>query len=115
MRTPEVEAFLTHLGIDRRVAASTQNQALNALLFLYREVLSQPLPQTIAAVRAKKTRHLPTVLTRGEVEMILAELEGESLLMAQLLYGAGLRISECLRLRAKHIDFGPRLFPVPDG
>ena len=115
MGAPEVEAFLTHLAIDRRVAASTQNQALNALLFLYREVLSQPLPQTIAAVRAKKTRHLPTVLTRGEVEMILAELEGESLLMAQLLYGAGLRISECLRLRVKDIDFGQRLFLVPDG
>ncbi|MGB3716116.1 MAG: phage integrase N-terminal SAM-like domain-containing protein [Candidatus Promineifilaceae bacterium] len=74
MGAPEVKAFLTHLAIDRRVASSTQNQALNALLYLDREVLREPLPHTIAAVRAKKTRRLPTVLTRNEVEMILAEL-----------------------------------------
>jgi integron integrase len=115
MGEPEVEAFLTHLTIDRSVAASTQSQALNALLFLYREVLRKPLQQTINAVRAKNTRRLPTVLARNEVEMILAELEGESLLMAQLLYGAGLRVSECLRLRVKDIDFGQRLILVRDG
>lgn len=115
MGAPEVEAFLTQLAVDRRVAPSTQNQALNALLFLYREVLKQPLPHTIDAVRAKKAKHLPTVLTRNEVEMILAELKGESLLMAQLLYGAGLRVSECLRLRVKDIDFGQRHLLVRDG
>jgi site-specific recombinase XerD len=101
--------------IDRRAAASTQNQALNGLHFLYREVLSQPLPQTIAAVRAKKNRRLPKVFARNEAEFILVELEGESLLMVQLLYGAGLRVSECLRLRVKDIDFGQGLFLVQDG
>ena len=83
--------------------------------FFYREMLCQPLPQTIAAVRAKKTRRLPTVLARNDVAMILAELEGESLLMAQLMRRAGLRVSECLRLRLKDIDFGQRLVLVRDG
>ncbi|NCJ06245.1 integron integrase [Synechococcales cyanobacterium C] len=105
MAEPEVQAFLTHLAVEGNVAASTQNQALSALLFLYRYVLNQPLADSVDAVRARQSRHLPTVLTPEEVQQVLPRLEGTHQLLAKLLYGAGLRIKEGLRLRVKDIDF----------
>ncbi|HEY80229.1 MAG TPA: integron integrase [Caldilineae bacterium] len=115
MGAPEIEAFLTHLAVEEHVAASTQNQALSALLFLYREVLGQEPDIAIHAVRAKKPKRLPTVLTREEVQRVLAHLSGVHLLMAQLLYGSGLRLMECLRLRVKDLDFEQRQIIVRDG
>ena len=114
MGVPEVEAFLTHLALERKVAASTQNQAVSALLFLYREVLHQPLA-SVDAVRARKPERLPNVLTRSEVARVLSALSGTSQLMAKLLYGSGLRALECLRLRVKDIDFEQRSILVRDG
>ncbi len=105
MAEPEVQAFLTHLAVEGNVAASTQNQALSALLFLYRYVLNQPLSSSIDAVRARQSKHLPTVLTPTEIQRVLVHLEGTHQLLAKLLYGAGLRIKEGLRLRIKDIDF----------
>jgi site-specific recombinase XerD len=90
MGAPEVRALLTHLAVKEHVAASTQNQALSALLYLYRQVLNQDLGP-IDALRAKKPKRLPTVLTRDEVHCVFAHLSGVSLLMARLLYGSGLR------------------------
>jgi site-specific recombinase XerD len=104
MAEPEVQAFLTHLAVHDNVAASTQNQALSALLFLYRHVLNQPLAETVDAVRAKQSKHLPTVLTLDEVRRLLQQLEGTHQLLAKLLYGAGLRVKEGLRLRVKDLD-----------
>ena len=115
MGAPEIEAFLTRLAVEEHVAASTQNQALSALLFLYREVLGQEPDIAIHAVRAKKPKRLPTVLTREEVQRVLAHLSGVHLLMAQLLYGSGLRLMECLRLRVKDLDFEQRQIIVRDG
>src|SRR5688500_2728798 len=97
----EVEAFLTHLAVSEEVAASTQNQARSALLFLYRAVLDLPLPDLETVVAAKMPRRLPSVLTRAEVRAVLAQLAGDHALMARLLYGGGLRLMECLRLRVK--------------
>lgn len=105
MGAREVEAFLTRLATQGRVAASTQNQALAALLFLYREVLGSELPWMDEIRRAKRPRRLPVVLGRSEVAAVLAQMEGVTALMAGLLYGAGLRLMECLRLRVKDIDF----------
>jgi len=105
MGAEEIRAFLTHLALHRHVAASTQNVALNALLFLYRDVLKQELPELGTFERAKRPRRLPTVFTRREVSMVLAQLAGVHYLMAGLLYGAGLRLMECLRLRVKDVDF----------
>ena len=101
----KVEEFLTFLARDRNVAASTQNQALNALLFFYKQVLKQPLEETINAERASKKVNVPVVLTRDEVVRLLDALTGTHQLVAKTLYGCGLRISECLRLRVKDIDF----------
>ena len=101
----EVESFLTHLATRGEVAAGTQNQALSALLFLYREVLQHDLPWMSDIVRAKRPRRLPVVLTRDEVHLLLAQLEGRDWLMAGLLYGSGMRLMECLRLRVKDVDF----------
>jgi integron integrase len=115
MGAPEIEAFLTHLAVERRVAASTQNQALSALLFLYREVLRQDLDLPINAVRAKKPARLPTVLTREEVHHVIGFLSGTHKLMAKLLYGSGLRVMECVRLRVKDLDFDHRQIIVRDG
>jgi len=114
MGAPEVQAFLTHLAVEGNVAASTQNQALSALLFLYRQVLNQDLGP-IDALRAKKPKRLPTVLTRDEVHRVLVHLSGVNLLMARLLYGSGLRLMECLRLRVKDLDFDYRTITVRDG
>ena len=113
MGKAEVESFLTHLVIERNVAASTQNQALHALLFLYREVLDKPLPN-VDAIRAKKPKRLPVVLTQDEVKAVLKQLSGVPLLVVQILYGGGLRVSECLRLRVKDVDFGQKLLIIRD-
>ncbi|MGY6216460.1 integron integrase [Methylolobus aquaticus] len=115
MGAPEVEAFLSHLATERKVSASTQTQALSALLFLYREVLGIELPWLDNLVRAKKPERLPVVLTVAEVAAVLGKLEGRNALMANLLYGSGLRLMECLRLRIKDIDFGMRQITVRDG
>ena len=112
---PEVTAFLNHLARERNVAASTQNQALSALLFVYREVLRTPLPWLDELERAQRPARLPTVLTRSEVRDLLERMRGTKWLMASLLYGAGLRLRECLRLRVKDVDFGYRQLVVRDG
>ena len=101
----EAGQFLSSLATEAHVSASTQNQALNALLFLYREVLEKPIGYINGVVRAKRPSRLPVVLTRPEVRAILGFLTGSEWLMAMLLYGAGLRLMECLRLRVKDIDF----------
>jgi integron integrase len=107
----EVESFLSHLAVDRQVASSTQNQALAAILFLYRDVLEKPLPWLGDVVRAKRPAYLPVVLSRAEVRALLAELAGVPWLVAMLLYGSGLRLSEALDLRVKDLDFeGKRVF-----
>ncbi len=111
----EVEAFLTHLAVEENVAASTQNQTMSALLFLYKTVLDRPLQGRIDASRAKRPDRLPVVPTRAEVRAILAQLDGEKRLMASLLYGSGLRLMECLRLRITDVDFGQNYLVVRDG
>ncbi len=105
MGAPEVERFLSHLATEGRVAAATQRQALNAIVFLYREVLDIELGE-IAPLRSKKKRKPPTVLTTNEVQQVLQSMEGAHRMMAQLLYGCGLRLMECIRLRIQDIDFG---------
>ncbi len=105
MGAEEVNRFLTHLAVDKHVAASTQRQALSAILFLYREVLGQKLPWLDDVVRAKQPKRLPTVLSREEVAAILSRLEGTAQLVVLLLYGTGMRILECLRLRIQDVDF----------
>ncbi len=111
----EVEAFLTMLAARDKVAASTQNQALAAILFLYREVLQQKLAWMDNIQRAKRPQRIPTVMTRAEVTNVLDEMTGVTRLMAGLLYGSGLRLMECLRLRVKDVDFGRREIVVRDG
>lgn len=115
MGAVEVEAFLTHLAVKRNVAAATQNQALAALLFLYKEVLKVELPWLEGVVRAKKPTHLPVVLTREEVARVLAELSGVAALVDNLLYGSGLRLMEALRLRVKDVEFSRGEILVRDG
>jgi integron integrase len=112
---PDVEAFLNHLANRRRVSASTQNQALAALLFLYREVLGTRLPWLDGIVRARRPQHLPVVLSSTEVHRVLAQMEGVYWLIASLLYGSGLRLSEALCLRVKDLDFEYRQIVVRDG
>jgi site-specific recombinase XerD len=114
MAEPEVTAFLTHLARDSGVAASTQNQALSALLFLYKEVLKQELGWLENVERAKKPTRLPVVLTRQEVRNVFQHLHGTVRLMAGLLYGSGPRLMECVRLRVKDIDFGYARITVRD-
>ncbi|MFZ1907800.1 MAG: integron integrase [Burkholderiales bacterium] len=114
MGAQEVTAFLSHLARDRDVAAATQNQALAALLFLYKEVLGQALPWLDQVERAKRPARLPTVLSIPEIQRLLGEMEGAKWLMASLLYGAGLRLRECLKLRVKDIDFDYRQILVRD-
>jgi integron integrase len=114
MGRPEIESFLTHLAVARKVAASTQNQALSGLLFLYREVLHQEV-QDLMITRARRPDHLPTVLTKSEAVRVLNALAGVPLLMAKLLYGSGLRALECARLRVKDVDFEQRQLVVRDG
>ncbi len=115
MGAAEIEAYLTHLAVKRDVSASTQNQALAALLFLYKQVLKQDLPWLDNVVRAKRPQHMPVVLTRDEVQRVLARLSGVPWLVASLLYGAGLRLTEALRLRVKDVEFSRREILVRDG
>ena len=115
MGAAEVTCFLSFLAIDGRVAASTQNQALSALLFLYRHVLDQDLPWLDDVVRARRPRRLPTVLSRAEVRAVISELNGPPRLMATLLYGSGLRLLECCRLRVQDVDFAASQIVVRDG
>ncbi|MGB7651306.1 MAG: integron integrase [Gallionella sp.] len=115
MGAGEVEAFLTHLAVAGNVSASTQNQALSALLFLYREVLGIELPWLDEVVRAKKPQRLPSVLTRAEVTLVLERMEGVYGLMARLLYGTGMRLMEACRLRVKDVDFGQREILIREG
>lgn len=114
MREPEVNAFLTHLARDAGVSASTQNQALSALLFLYKEVLKEKIGWLGDVERAKKPTRLPVVLTPDEVRRLFRHLSGMPRLMAGLLYGSGLRLMECIRLRVKDVDFGYARITVRD-
>ncbi len=115
MGAREVEAFLTSLAVERNVAAATQNQALSAILFLYRDVLGVDLPWLENVTRAKKPARLPAVLSVAEMQALLRQTEGTSGLVIQLLYGAGMRLMEGLRLRVKDVDFAGRQIVVRDG
>jgi integron integrase len=115
MGAREVSQYLSHLAVAGRVAASTQNQALNALVFLYGPVLGIPLGDLGPTVRAKRPQRLPTVLSRDEATRVLSQMEGRYLLMAQILYGCGLRLMECVRLRVKDIDFDRNQITVREG
>ena len=111
----EVEAFLTHLAVEGNVAAATQNQALSALLFLYKEVLGIDLPWLDNVTRAKRPKRMPVVRTREEVHAVLDRMTGGYGLMARLLYGTGMRLMECVRLRVKDVDFGRHEILIRDG
>ncbi len=115
MGAPEVRAFLSNLATERKAAASTQRQALSIIIFLYREILEQDFGWLEAMERAKKPGRLPVVFSRTEVRVVLARLDGQPWLMASLLYGSGLRLMECVRLRVKVIDLGFRHILVRDG
>jgi integron integrase len=115
MAEPEVNAYLTHLAVEGNVAASTQNQALCALLFLYEHVLERPLNRIEGVIRANRPKRLPVVLTRAEVRRLLAKLDDPYRLMGQLMYGSGLRLLECLRLRVKDLDFERGEITVREG
>ncbi|HET8555023.1 MAG TPA: integron integrase [Rhodanobacteraceae bacterium] len=115
MGAPEIECFLTDLAVKGKVSPSTQNQALSALLFLYREVLGVALPWMDDIQRARKPRRLPVVLTRREVQAMLDEMTGVHWLMASLLYGTGMRLMECVRLRVKDVDFERRELLIRHG
>jgi integron integrase len=112
---PDVEAFLTHLAVAGKVAAATQNQAKSALLFLYREVLDIELPWLDRVTQAKAPKRLPVVLTVGETKAVLAQLKGTHALIAGLLYGAGMRLMEVVRLRVKDVEFARREILVREG
>jgi integron integrase len=114
MSNPEIEAFLSHLAVELKVSAATQNQAFNALLFLYKEVLKKELDDSIDAVRAKKPKRLPTVMTKDETLKVMGAIASDHQLMVKLIYGSGLRLMECLRLRVKDIDFGNNQIMVRD-
>ncbi|MBM3496249.1 MAG: integron integrase [Armatimonadetes bacterium] len=115
MGEPELTAFLSHLATERHVSASTQNQALAALLFLYRDVLRHEMPWLNNVVRAKRTQRIPVVLTQAEVKALLGRLKGTPLLAAQLMYGTGMRLGEVMALRVKDVDFGAREIAVRCG
>ncbi len=115
MDAPEIQAFLAHLAAERNVSASTQNQALSAILFLYREVLHKDLQTVVLPSTAKRPERLPTVLTHAEALAVINRMTAPYKLMAQLLYGSGLRLMECLRLRVKDLDFEYKTITVRDG
>lgn len=115
MAESEINAFLTHLAVTERVSASTQNQALSALLFLYRQVLHHKVGDLGEVIRARKPKRLPIVMTRREIKDVFAKMSGDQRLMATLMYGAGLRLMECLRLRVQDIDFERNEITVRDG
>ncbi len=115
MAEPEINAYLTHLAVKEKVSASTQNQALSALLFLYRHVLNREIGDLGEVIRARKPRHIPVVMTREAVKAVLGHLHGDKWLMANLMYGAGLRLMECLRLRVQDVDFARNEITIRDG
>lgn len=115
MGAAEVEAFLSHLAVDRQVSASTQNQAKAALLYLYKQVLGVDLPWLDEVVQAKRPRRLPVVLTPAEVRALLQHMDGTAGLVAELLYGTGMRLLEGLRLRVKDVEFARREIVVREG
>ena len=115
MGEPEITQFLTHLATDKNVSASTQNQALSAILFLYKEVLIQEVERINDVVRAKKPKRLPVVLTKAEVSRLLSHMDGTNQLVAKLLYGTGMRLMEAIRLRIKDVNFEYRQILVREG
>jgi len=115
LKEKEITAYLNHLAVNQRVAASTQNQALSAILFLYKEVLKMDLDYLDELTRANRPQRLPVVFSQSEVAQILSNLNGVNHLMGSLLYGAGLRLTECLRLRVKDVDFSYKNITVRDG
>jgi integron integrase len=115
MAESEINAFLTHLAVEEKVSASTQNQALSAILFLYRYVIGREIGDLGQVIRARKPKRLPVVMTRQEVKEVLANLSDDKWLMASLMYGAGLRLMECLRLRVQDLDFSCSQILVRDG
>ncbi len=116
MRAPEINQFITHLVVERKASASTQNQALSAILFLYRNVLNLELDETqINFIRPKRGKRIPNVLSKEEAKLIIANVEYPYQIMAQIMYGSGLRLMECLRLRVKDIDFENHRILVYDG
>lgn len=114
MGKKDIDSFLSHLATHRNVGASTQRQALNAIVFLYRKVLDMPI-EDIDPVKAKKHVRPPVVMTKKEVQLVLGEMKGTNLLMAKLLYGSGLRLMECVRLRVQDIDFEVNILYIRDG
>lgn len=112
MGKKDIEAFLSHLAVQQNVAAATQRQALNAIIFLYKRVLDIPFDENLEPVRAKRGPRPPVVMSQKEVSMVLAHMRGLHLLMAKLLYGGGLRLMECIRLRIRDLDFERRLIYV---
>ncbi len=115
MAESEINAFLTHLAVREKVSASTQNQALSALLFLYRHVIGRKVGDLGEVIRARRSNRLPVVMTREEVKAVLGQLTSDKWLMASLMYGAGLRLMECLRLRVQDVDFSRNEITVRDG
>jgi integron integrase len=115
MGADEVGAYLNHLAIDRHVAPATQRTALNALVFMYREVLKRPIEEAISFTYANKPPRIPTVFSHQEASAVLEQLEGHHYVMAALLYGAGLRVMECVRLRIKDVDFNLKQLIVRNG
>lgn len=115
MGAAEIQAYLTHLAVNRNVSPSTQNQALSALLFLYQQVLKMELPWMDDITRAKKPQRLPVVFSKDEVKHLLAQFEGSRWLVFSLLYGTGMRIMECVRLRVKDVDFEKREITIRSG
>ena len=115
MAEAEINGFLTYLAVKEKVSASTQNQALSALLFLYRHVIGREVGELGDVIRARKPTRLPVVMTRDEVKAVLSNLSGSKRLMASLMYGAGLRLMECLRLRVQDIDFSRNEILIRDG
>jgi integron integrase len=111
----DLQDFLSHLAVEKRVASSTQNQALNAIVFFYRHVLEKDIENELSALRAKQRRHLPVVLTEREVRQVFGELSGVHRLTTMLIYGCGLRLQECLSLRIKDIDFERNMVIVRSG
>jgi integron integrase len=115
MGVQEIEEYLTYLAVKQKVSASTQNQAFNAILFLYRDVLQQDLPEEINAIRAKRRRYIPVIFSRDEVKELFSHLRSRNRLIAQLLYGTGMRVNECLSLRIKDVDFKNHCITIYDG
>ncbi|MBI1793890.1 MAG: integron integrase [Chloroflexi bacterium] len=116
MNIPEINAFITHLATQKNVAASTQNQALSAVIFLYRTVLNIPLDESaLRFVRPNKPKRIPTVLSKTEARSVIEKMDGVYRMMAQIMYGSGLRLMECIRLRVKDLDFANHQIIVRDG